>query len=103
MKEVLIIAGIAACFLSAPALADSLADAKKAGCANCHVVDKKLVGPSYKEVAAKYKGDATAEAKLIKKMMDGGSGAWGKMPMPPQKGKMTDAEIKSIVAWILSL
>jgi len=103
MKEVLIIAGITACFLSAPALADSLADAKKAGCANCHVVDKRLVGPSYKEVAAKYKGDATAEAKLIKKMMDGGSGVWGKMPMPPQKGKMTDAEIKSIVAWILSL
>lgn len=104
MKKVLIIAGITACFLSAPALADDGKDlAKKAGCLNCHAVDKKLVGPAYKEVAAKYKGDASAEAKLIKKVMDGGSGVWGTMPMPANKGKMTDEEFKTTVGWILSL
>ncbi len=104
MKRVLIIAGITACFLSAPAFAEDGKDlAKKAGCLNCHAVDMKLVGPGYKEVAAKYKGDATAEAKLIKKVTEGGSGVWGTMPMPAQKGKMTDAEIKSTVGWILSL
>lgn len=103
MKRVLIIAGITACCLSTPALADGLDNAKKAGCMNCHAVDKKLVGPSYKDVAAKYKGDAGAEAKLIKKVMDGGSGAWGTMPMPANKGKMTDEELKTTVGWILSL
>jgi len=104
MKRVLIIAGITACFLSVPAFAEDGKDlAKKAGCLNCHAVDMKLVGPAYKEVAAKYKGDATAEAKLIKKVNDGGSGVWGTMPMPAQKGRMTDAEFKTTVDWILSL
>lgn len=103
MKRVLIIVGITACCLSTPALADGLENAKKAGCMNCHAVDKKLVGPSYKDVAAKYKGDAGAEAKLVKKVMDGGSGAWGTMPMPANKGKMTDEELKTTVGWILSL
>ncbi len=103
MKKVLIIAGITACFLSVPAFADGLANAKKAGCMNCHAVEMKLVGPAYKEVAAKYKGDATAEAKLTKKLNDGGSGTWGTMPMPAQKGKMTDAEFKETLGWILSL
>lgn len=104
MKRVLIIAGITACFLSVPAFAEDGKDlAKKAGCLNCHAVDMKLVGPAYKEVAAKYKGDATAEAKLIKKVNDGGSGVWGTMPMPSQKGRMTDAELKTTVGWILSL
>ncbi len=106
MKRVLIVAGITACFLSVPAFADSqdgMANAKKAGCLNCHAVDMKLVGPAYKEVAAKYKGDATAEAKLIKKVTEGGSGNWGSMPMPSQKGRMTDAELKVTVGWILSL
>ena len=56
---------------------------KKDGCAVCHSVDKKIVGPSYQEVAAKYKGDAGAAAKLIKKVKDGGSGVWGPVPMPP--------------------
>ncbi|MBI5436807.1 MAG: c-type cytochrome [Nitrosomonadales bacterium] len=103
MKRVLIIAGISACCLSTPVLADGLGNARKAGCMNCHAVDKKLVGPSYKDVAAKYKGDAGAEAKLIKKVMAGGSGVWGKMPMPANRGKLTDEELKTIVGWILSL
>lgn len=103
MKRVLIIAAITAYCLSTPVLADGLENAKKAGCLNCHAVDKKLVGPSYKDVAAKYKGDASAEANLIKKVTDGGSGVWGKMPMPANKGKMTDEELRATVAWILSL
>ena len=104
MKKALVVAGITACFLSAPAFADDGKDlAKKAGCLNCHAVDMKLVGPSYKEVAAKYKGDKEAAAKMLKKVTEGGSGAWGTMPMPPQKGKLTDAEMKTTVDWILSL
>ncbi len=103
MKRVLIAAGISACFLSVPAFADGLANVKKSGCMNCHAVEMKLVGPSYKDVAAKYKGDPTAEGKLLKKLNDGGSGTWGTMPMPAQKGKMSDAEFKETVGWILSL
>lgn len=103
MKRVLIVAGITACFLSMPAFADGLANAKKAGCMNCHAAEMKLVGPSYKEVAAKYRADPSAEAKLLKKLNDGGKGAWGEMPMPAQKGKMSDAEFRETVGWILSL
>lgn len=103
MKSVLIIAGITACCLSTPALADGLDNAKKAGCLSCHTVDKKLVGPSFKDVAAKYRGVAGAEAKLIKKVKFGGGGVWGKMRMPANRGKMTDEEYKETVGWILSL
>ena len=103
MKKALIIAGITACCLSTPVLADGLANLKKSGCLNCHAVDTKVVGPAYKEVAAKYKGDKEAEAKLIKKITEGGSGVWGSMPMPAQKGKMTDAELKETVGFILGL
>ena len=75
--------------------------AKKSGCLACHAVDKKLVGPSYKEVAAKYKGDKAAEAKLFDKVKKGGSGAWGAVPMPPNS-LVKDADIKTLVQWVLS-
>jgi len=75
---------------------------KKDGCAACHSVDKKIVGPAYQEVAAKYKGDAGAAAKLIKKVKEGGSGVWGPVPMPPN-ATTPDADIKNLVDWILSL
>ena len=103
MKWVLIIAGIAASCLSTLSLADGLENAKKAGCLNCHAVDRKVVGPSYKDVAAKYKDDPGAEAKLIKKVKGGGYGVWGKVMMPANLGKLTDEEYKTTVAWILSL
>ena len=103
MKWVSIIAGITACCLSTSVLADGLENAKKAGCLSCHAVDRKVVGPSYKDVAAKYKGDADAEAKLIKKVRDGSSGVWGKVRMPANLGKMTNEEYKTTVSWILSL
>lgn len=84
------------------AMADGLALAQKNACMACHQVDKKLVGPAYKDVAAKYRGDKTAEAKLVKKVKNGGSGVWGTIPMPPHP-QMSDADIKTIVHWILSL
>lgn len=75
--------------------------AKANGCMNCHMVDKKMVGPGFKDVAAKYKGDAAAEAKLIDKVKKGGTGVWGTIPMPPNPN-VTDANLKTIVQWILS-
>jgi cytochrome c len=76
--------------------------AKKNMCLSCHAVDKKLVGPAYKEVAAKYKGDATAEGKLIEKVKKGGSGVWGQIPMPPNS-TVKDDDIKTLVKWILAM
>jgi len=75
--------------------------AKKYNCLACHAVDKKLVGPAYKEVAAKYKGDAGAAAKLAGKIKNGGAGTWGQIPMPPN-ASVPDADIKSLVNWVLS-
>lgn len=75
--------------------------AQKSACMTCHAVDKKIVGPSFKEVAAKYKGDKSAEAKLIKKVKEGGSGVWGQVPMPPNP-QVKDEDIKTIVQWVLA-
>lgn len=74
---------------------------KKSGCVACHGVDTKLVGPSLKEIAAKYKGDKAAEAKLADKVKKGGTGVWGQVPMPPNTA-VKDEDIKTIVHWILS-
>ena len=103
MKFVFIVAGITVCCLSTLALADGLENAKKAGCLSCHAVDRKVVGPSFKDVAAKYNNDAGAETKLIKIVKGGGGGVWGKIRMPANLGKMTDEEYQTTVAWILSL
>ena len=75
---------------------------KKDGCAACHAVDKKLIGPAYLEVAAKYKDDKDAAAKLAKKVKEGGSGAGGQVPMPPNP-TAPDADVKALVDWILTL
>ena len=75
---------------------------KKDNCATCHSVDKKLIGPAYQDVAAKYKGDKDAVAKLSKKVKEGGSGVWGTIPMPPNSAT-SDADIKELVTWILTL
>ncbi len=75
---------------------------KKDGCAACHSVDKKVIGPAYVEVAAKYKGDKDALAKLSEKVKKGGVGVWGQIPMPPNV-QVPDADIKELVTWILSL
>lgn len=75
--------------------------AKKHGCASCHALDKKTVGPSWKDVAVKYKGDAKAAEDLFKKVKTGGKGVWGQVPMPPQT-KVGDADLKQILAWVLA-
>ena len=75
---------------------------KKSGCTACHANDKKVVGPAYKDVAAKYKGDAGAAAKLAEKVKKGGQGVWGPIPMPPNPA-VADADLKTMVAFILAL
>jgi cytochrome c len=75
---------------------------KKDGCAACHAVDKKIVGPAYVDVAAKYKGDKNAQAMLAKKVKEGSVGVWGQIPMPPNAAAPA-ADINDLVAWILTL
>jgi cytochrome c len=87
--------------LAAPVMANEEL-AKKHACTACHSVDKKVVGPSFKEVAAKYKGDAKAEAMLVDKVKKGGVGVWGQVPMPPNS-TVPDADVKALVKWVLSL
>jgi len=86
---------------AAPDAAAAKQLAQKYNCLACHAVDKKLVGPAYVEVAKKYKGDKSAEDKLIGKVKNGGSGVWGTIPMPPNN--VPDADIKTLVEWIISL
>jgi cytochrome c len=75
----------------------------KGGCVACHTVDKKLVGPSFGEVAKKNKGNKAAAAAIAKKVREGGSGAYGQIPMPPNaKDKISDDDLKSLVEWVLS-
>ncbi|MCK2126910.1 c-type cytochrome [Thauera aromatica] len=99
--KLFVAAAVAAGLLStAPAFASAeLAKAKN--CMACHAVDKKLVGPAYKDVAAKYAGQADAAVKLATKVQKGGVGAWGQIPMPPNP-QVNDADAKTLVAWILS-
>lgn len=92
----LAVAGVA---VAGHAAADE-ALAKAKNCLSCHAVDKKLVGPSYKDVAAKYKGDAGAVAKLAAKIKTGGKGVWGEIPMPPNN--VTDDEAKKLAAWVMA-
>jgi len=75
---------------------------QKDGCSACHAVDKKVLGPAYQDVAAKYRGDAGALARLTQKVKMGGTGVWGQIPMPPNS-QVSDADIKALVSWILSL
>ena len=77
--------------------------AKKSGCTACHSVDKKIVGPSFKEVAAKYRTDKGAEGKLVDKVKKGGMGVWGQVPMPPNSPQVKDEDIQALVKWVLSL
>jgi cytochrome c len=77
--------------------------AQKSNCLACHGIANKIVGPAYKDVASKYKGDKSAEAKLIQKVKAGGSGVWGTMPMPPNSPQVKDEDIQTLVKWILSL
>jgi len=92
----------ASTLIAAPAALADQALAQAKGCMACHQIETKVVGPSYKEVAAKYKDDAGAADMLAAKVKNGGVGTWGQIPMPPA-ATANDEEIKTLVAWILSL
>jgi cytochrome c len=79
--------------------ADDVAMAKAKKCTNCHAVDQKLVGPAFKDVAARYAKDAGAEDRLARKIRDGGAGSWGVVPMP--SNDVTPAEAKELAHWVL--
>lgn len=97
------VALLGSALLIASGAASANADLAKAkNCMACHATDKKLVGPSFKDVAAKYAKDSGAEAKLAQKVRAGGSGVWGQVPMPPNP-QLTEAEANSLVKWILSV
>jgi cytochrome c len=81
---------------------DALGLAKKNGCLVCHAIDKKVVGPAWKDVAAKYRGDAGAEARLMDKIAKGGSGVWGGIAMPPN-AKLGEADRQALARFVLSL
>ena len=101
MKALMMIAAAGALVLAGQASADQ-ALAQKSGCMACHSVDKKVLGPAYKDVAAKYKGQKDAEAKLVDKVKKGGSGTWGPIPMPANSPQVKDEDIKTLVKWVLA-
>lgn len=103
MKALLVTVAVAGSLMMAGQASANQALAQKSGCLACHSVDKKVLGPSFKDVAAKYKGDKTAEAKLIEKVKKGGSGTWGPMPMPANSPQVKDEDIKTIVQWVLAM
>lgn len=99
LLKTLLLAG-AGLLIAGQASADE-ALAKAKNCMSCHAIDKKIVGPSYKDVAKKYAGQADAAAKLEAKVKKGGSGVFGTVPMPPNPA-VSDADIKKLVAWVLA-
>ncbi|HTN67177.1 MAG TPA: c-type cytochrome [Burkholderiaceae bacterium] len=101
MKRALLCGLVLTAFASGSAMANAdLAKAKN--CMACHSVDKKVVGPSYKDVAAKFAGKKGAEDELVQRVLKGSSGVWGPVPMPANT-QVTDAEAHTLVKWILSL
>lgn len=104
MKRHLMMVGVvlASALASQAAMADAGSDLAKAkNCMACHAVATKLVGPAYKDVAAKYAGQKDAEAKLATKIIKGGSGTWGAIPMPANP-QVSEAEAKTLVKWVLA-
>lgn len=109
MKYILLMLAAGAVFTAGNVNPSIAADAKQAegllkknNCTQCHGIDKKIVGPAYKDVAKKYKGQQGAAAALAKKVKEGGKGVWGPVPMPPNVGT-SEADIKQMIEFILSL
>ena len=100
-KPLFTLATLAASALFSPAWAD-MALATSKNCMACHATDKKLVGPAFKDVVAKYAGDKTAADKLATKIQKGGAGVWGPVPMPANT-QVNDADAKKLAAWVLSI
>ena len=101
MKKTMILAATLAAAAAMPAAHASADLAKAKACMACHTVASKLVGPSYKDVAAKYAKDAGAEARLVQKIQKGSSGTWGPIPMPANP-QVSDAEAQTLAKWILA-
>lgn len=105
--RLLTVTAAVALMMGAQAAYANLDLAKKSGCLACHSVDHKVVGPAWKDVAAKYKGDAGARERLIKKVHTGGKGNWtavtGGVPMPPYSPRVSDENIETLVDFVLSL
>jgi cytochrome c len=96
------VAAVAALAASLSAHADAGMDlAQKKNCLACHALDKKVVGPAYKDVAAKYAKDKDAAAKLAEKIVKGSTGTWGPVPMPPNA--VTEDEAKTLAKWVLTV
>ena len=109
MKTATLAAALAGCAVAFAGPAHAVLDnakaeamMKKDGCAACHAIDKKIVGPAYIDVANKYRADKNAQAMLEKKVKDGSTGTWGQIPMPPNSAT-SPADIKELVTWILQL
>ena len=103
-KKFAVAALVSACgmlTIGAPALASEQL-AKDKNCLACHAIDKKLVGPAYKDIAAKYKADKNAQATLVKKVREGGVGVWGQIPMPANP-QVNEQEAQALVKWVLSM
>jgi len=103
MKRSMIVLGsvFAAAFVTSLPASAQEAMAQKYGCLACHKVDQKLIGPAYKDVAAKYRGDKGAEARLVEKVKKGGVGVWGQIPMPANPS-VPDKDLHALVKWVLS-
>jgi cytochrome c len=101
MTKVFAACAIAAALTMAGAAQANEKLAQASGCMTCHGVDKKVIGPSFTEIAAKYRGNKSAEADLVKKVKAGGKGVWGDIPMPPN-AHVKDEDIKTLVSWTLS-
>ncbi len=100
IKQLLILSSLAVAATTALAAPEDAMN--KAGCMACHAKDKKILGPAFKDVAAKYKGDKDAVTKLTEKVRKGGSGVWGPIPMPANgPEKINDADLKAAVEWVL--
>lgn len=99
---VVLAVAVAALLAPAPASA-SAALSKKAGCSVCHQLDNKGIGPSYQQIAARYRGDARAAARMAERVRQGSKDIWGKVPMQPvPAAKISDADLESVVDWILA-
>ena len=102
LRTLLVLAAAAGGLAAAPAARADEALAKKHNCLACHQVDKKVVGPAYKDIAKKYKGQAGVAAKLADHVKKGSQGVWGPIPMPPNAA-VPDADVAKLVNWILKL
>ncbi len=101
MKRSLMMCVVMSALVSTSAMANAdLAKAKN--CMSCHAVANKLLGPAFKDVASRYAGQKDAEAKLVGKVLKGGAGSWGTLPMPENK-QVSEAEAKTLVKWIMTL